>query len=66
MSKPKVPLTRVHYKGSVVAPIKYAEPKIIKPEMNHDGNFWIYAYLLYHDLFVPDNKVNGGYVHTEA
>lgn len=51
-------------KASVVAPIKYAEPKIIAPAQNHDGNFWIYAYLLYHDCFVPDNKVNGGYVHA--
>ena len=53
-------------KGSVVSPIKYAAPKIIVPELNADGDFWIYAYQLYMDCFVPDNKVNGGYVHAVA
>jgi hypothetical protein len=45
---------------------KHVAPKIIKPEFNADADGWIYAYRLYHDLFVPEQKKNGIYIHSKA
>lgn len=43
---------------------KTATPKIITPEQNPDADAYIFGYRLYHDIFVPDNKTKGIYVHN--
>lgn len=49
---------------AVMAIVKTARPKIISPEANQDADAYIFGYRLYHDLFVPDNKVDGIYAHN--
>lgn len=50
----------------IIAVVKHMQPKLIAPELNSDADGWIFAYRLYHDLFVPDNKVDGLYIHSVA
>lgn len=45
---------------------KHVKPKIVDPKYNTDGDFYVYGYRLYHDLFVPTNKVSGAYIHGVA
>lgn len=45
---------------------KTALPRIFSPEVYQDANAWKFDYRLYHDIFVPDNKVDGIYAHTVA
>lgn len=52
--------------GAVLGVQKTALPRIFTPEENQDANAWKFDYRLYHDIFVPDNKVKGVYVHTVA
>ena len=49
-------------KNAVLGIKKHVEPKIISPEDNQSSDGWIFGYRIYHDLFVPDNKVNGIYL----
>lgn len=45
---------------------KTAVPRIFDPMTNQTANAWKYDYRLYHDIFVPDNKTTGFYLHTKA
>ena len=49
----------------IIAVIKHLSPKLIAPEVNQTADGWIFAYRLYHDLFVPENKLAGVYVHKK-
>ncbi|AZO95275.1 hypothetical protein [Halocella sp. SP3-1] len=52
---------------TAVAPVtKTALPRIFDPMTNQSANAWKFDYRLYHDLFVPNNKVDGIYLHTES
>lgn len=51
---------------AVLSITKTALPRIFDPETNQTANAWKYDYRLYHDIFVPDNKVNGIYLHHKA
>lgn len=52
--------------GAVLGVKKTALPRIFDPETYQASNSWKFDYRLYHDMFVPDNKVKGVYVHTVA
>lgn len=52
--------------ASVMAVNNYNKPKIITPELNADGDGFIYGYRIYHDLFIPDAKLPNVYIHTKA
>lgn len=54
------------YAPAIAAVVKHAAPKIITPEQNQSYDGWGYFYRVYHDLFIPENKVNGVYIHTVA
>lgn len=54
------------YPPAVVQATKLAQLKIFSPEENQDMDGWKIQYRLYHDAFVPDNKVNGIYAHHLA
>ena len=49
---------------AVAAPVKYLNPKIISPEMNADNDAFVFGFRVYHDLFVPTNKLNNIYIHA--
>lgn len=51
---------------SVTAVVKNMNAKVIDPNLNSDGDFWVYGFRMFHDLFVPTNKVNGVYVHAKS
>lgn len=50
----------------VIAIIRHFAPKLVKPEFNTDGDGYVFGYRLYHDLFIPDNKLSGVYIHSKA
>lgn len=52
--------------NSVLGVTKTAMPRIFSPEVNQTLDGWQFDYRLYHDLFVPDNKVKGIYLHNKA
>ena len=52
--------------GAVLGVKKTQLPRIFDPETYQGANAWSFDYRLYHDLFVPDNKVKGVYCHTVA
>ena len=56
----------IAYAPAVIAVLKHAAPKIITPEVNQSYDGWIYAYRVWHDLFIPENKLNGIYIHSKA
>ena len=45
---------------------KHAVPKIFTPAENQEMDATKFQYRIYHDLFVPDNKTPGIYLHTGA
>jgi hypothetical protein len=45
---------------------RYVNPKIIDPKMNADADAFVYAFRIFHDLFVPTNKKPGVYVHAKS
>jgi hypothetical protein len=45
---------------------KHIAPRVFAPNVNQDADAWKFQYRIYHDLFVPDNKVGGIYVHHKA
>jgi hypothetical protein len=53
-------------KNAICAVKKYENPKIVSPANNNDADAYIYGYRTYHDLFVPDNKTDGIYIHAES
>ena len=45
---------------------KTALPRLFEPTVYQGANAWKFDYRLYHDMFVPANKVDGIYLHTVA
>lgn len=39
--------------------------KIFTPEVHQGGDSWLFQYRVYHDIFSPDNKIPGIYVHAK-
>lgn len=52
--------------SSVIAIMKHMSPKLIAPELNASADGWVFGYRVYHDLFIPDNKLTGVYIHSKA
>lgn len=46
--------------------IKHNPSNVINPDDNQTADSYIMKYRLYHDIFVPTNKVNGIYLHNKA
>lgn len=44
--------------------VKQQNMKIFSPDENQKKDGWLMQYRLYHDIFTPDNKVNGIYAHN--
>jgi len=51
---------------AVLGVTKHIAPRIFTPEVNQSANAYKFDYRIYHDLFVPDNKTNGVYLHNKA
>lgn len=52
---------------NAVLPVPKARiPKTFDPDTNQQTDGWLFQYRLHHDIFVPDNKTEGIYVHTVA
>lgn len=49
-------------RNSVIAVVKTDMPKIINPEVNQDADAWDVSLRKYHDLWIPDNKLNSVYL----
>ena len=54
------------HRPSVLGVTKHIEPRIFTPEQNQDADAYKFQYRIYHDLFVPDNKTKGIYLHNKA
>lgn len=54
------------HRPSVLAVKKYNEIKMILNQNNADYSGTLFLYRLYHDLFIPDNKVGNIYIHKKA
>ncbi|EHQ90174.1 hypothetical protein [Desulfosporosinus youngiae] len=52
-------------RNSAIAVSKTDNPRIFDPMSNQSANAWKIDYRKYHDLFVPDNKVDGIYVNVK-
>ncbi|WP_242871509.1 DUF4402 domain-containing protein [Dehalobacter sp. TeCB1] len=50
---------------SAIAVSKTDVPRIFDPMTNQTANAWKIDYRKYHDLFIPDNKVDGIYVNVQ-
>ncbi len=55
----------VHQNAVMPVP-KLEVPKTFNPDVNQDKDAWKFQFRIHHDIFVPDNKVDGIYVHTKA
>ena len=53
----------VHQNAVLPVP-KLEVPKTFSPDVNQDKDAWKFQFRLHHDIFVPDNKTDGIYVHT--
>jgi hypothetical protein len=56
----------IAYKPAALAIVKYKTSNIIDAAANQTADGYILKYRIYHDCFVPANKVNGIYVHKKA
>lgn len=54
------------HKPSVMGVKKHIAPRIFAPDVNQNADAWKFQYRIYHDLFVPDNKTAGIYLHNKA
>ena len=54
------------HRPSVLGVTKHIAPRIFTPETNQDADAYKFQYRIYHDLFVPDNKTRGIYLHNKA
>ena len=54
------------HKPSVLGVTKHIAPRIFTPETNQDADAYKFQYRIYHDLFVPDNKTRGIYLHNKS
>lgn len=52
-------------RNSVIGVSKTDIPRIFDPMTNQTANAWKIDYRKYHDLFIPDNKVDGIYVNIK-
>lgn len=52
--------------AAVLGVKKHITPRIFDPATNQDADAWKFQYRIYHDLFVPDNKTDGIYLHNLA
>ncbi|MGD9276500.1 MAG: hypothetical protein PVJ67_04985 [Candidatus Pacearchaeota archaeon] len=50
----------------VIGVIRHMDPKLIQPQYNADHDGWIFAPRLYHELFIPENKLGGIYIHKKS
>jgi len=50
----------------VIAVIRHMPQKLIPPALNTNADAWFFAFRLYHDLFIPENKRTGIYIHSKA
>ena len=58
-------LMAVHYNAAL--PIKkHAPVRVFTPEQNQDKDGWKFQTRIYHDIFVPENKTAGIYLHRKA
>jgi len=55
----------VHQNAVLPVP-KLEVPKTFSPDVNQSKDAWKFQFRLHHDIFVPDNKVDGIYVHTKG
>jgi hypothetical protein len=53
-------------KNAVAAITKYVNPKIVAPENNIDADAYVFGFRIYHDLFIPTNKLPGVYIHAKS
>lgn len=56
----------IAYRPAVLGILRHVAPKIITPDQNQTKDGWLYGYRLVHDLFIPDNKLSGIYIHSKA
>ena len=54
------------HKPAVIQFPKHVAPKVIPPELNQDGDSWIYSYRNYGIADAYENKVAGIYLHHKA
>ena len=53
-------------KGSPVQVVKHSANRLFAPGENLNADAWKWDYRIYHDAFVPKNKVNGLYINSVA
>ena len=46
--------------------VKQQQLKVFDPDTNQKKDGWLMQSRVYHDIFTPDNKTDGIYLHTEA
>ena len=54
------------HRPAVLGIKKHVKPRIFSPDVNQSADAWKFDYRIYHDLFVPDNKTDGIYLHNKA
>ena len=54
------------HKAAVIQFPKHVAPKVIPPELNQDGDSWVYGYRNYGIADAYENKVAGIYLHHKA
>lgn len=52
--------------SAVMGVTKTAMPRLFDPAVNQSANAWKYDYRLYHELFAPEKKRPGIYVHLKT
>ena len=52
--------------NAIAAVEQYSKPKIITPEFNVDADAYVFGFRVFHDLFIPANKLENVYIHTKA
>lgn len=52
--------------NAVMGVKKHVKPRLFAPDVNQDADAWKFDYRIYHDLIVPDNKVDGIYLHSKV
>lgn len=52
--------------NAVMGVVKHVADRLFDPSTLQTADAWKYDYRIYHDLIVPDNKVDGIYLHDKA
>ena len=55
----------VVHPSAVLSIVKHRNPRIFGPDENQTADGYLYDYRVYHDLFVPENKTEGIYLHKQ-